>query len=66
MGWAKTTARRDEKHLSLELGAPYIKGLVIFYGIDFTPVYTLLEGGKIYKNIKQRFCNSEIKSERTS
>ena len=29
MDWAKTTARQDEKHLSLGFGAAYIRGLIV-------------------------------------
>ena len=31
MDWAKTTTRRDKKHLSLGIGAPYIRGLTVFF-----------------------------------
>ena len=30
MDWARTTARRNEKHLSLGFGVPYITGLMVF------------------------------------
>ena len=29
MEWAKTTVRRDEKHLSLGFGAAYIRGMTV-------------------------------------
>ena len=34
MNWAKTTARRDEKHLCLGLGAAYIRELTV---VDWLP-----------------------------
>ena len=30
MDWAKTNARRDEKHLSFEIWCPYIRGLTVY------------------------------------
>ena len=34
MDWAKTNARRDEKHSSLELGATYIRDLMVFAAVS--------------------------------
>ena len=41
LDWAKTTARRDEKQLSLEFGASYIRDLtVVFKLLDYWVVFS--------------------------
>ena len=50
MDWAKTTAKREEKHLSLGFGATYIRDLTVmyFYHLQVLESLRLVEGKDLF------------------
>ena len=67
MEWAKTTARRDEKHLSFGVWCPYIRGLTVvffpvfrFYQIIFLSFWNMHAVLKGRLNIKKSYARIQI------